>query len=51
LPGMSISVTGRRDIWNKKFVAHIVEEVGLLLNFVEGKEEVERKREITYYLP
>lgn len=46
MPGMSISVTGRQDIWNERFVVDIVEEVGLLLNFGEGKVEVERKRGI-----
>ena len=43
MPGMNISVTGRLGIWNKGFVADIVEEVGLLLNFGEGEGEVERK--------
>ena len=46
MPGMSISVTGRQGIWNKRFVAYIVKDVCLFLNFGEGKVEVERKRGI-----
>ena len=42
---MNTSVTGRRGIWNKRFVASIVEDVGLLLNFGEDKVEVREKED------
>jgi hypothetical protein len=43
LPEMNTSVTGRQDIWNERFVADIVEDVGLLLNFAEGKVGMREK--------
>jgi len=43
LPGMNISVTGRRGIWNERLIANIAEEVSLVLYYYERKEEIKEK--------